>query len=251
LVLFVSCDFTSNLHKDILIAQDYTEEGDYLEATEKYKSILQENLKQSIKTRITYQLGNIYLIHLKRPEIAAQYFKQIVEADKTPLWQVKALEKYADISYEFLKNYKVAYSAYQQLNSFIPKLKRTEEYSYKIGMCLFELGQYTAARKVFLDITSDRNHSYFVRSHFFVGKIHFLKREWNTAISFFKKYLLLESNKLHSVETKFLIANSYEMLEKLSTAYKIYASIQEQYPNYEVIKNRIKSLYERRVSRKR
>ena len=62
---------------------------------------------------------------------------------------------------------------------------------------------------------------------------------------------LLENRNDRIVKTKFLIANAYESAEKLKEAYNIYYSILGEYPNSEVIENRLKSLYERRVSRKR
>ena len=60
-----------------------------------------------------------------------------------------------------------------------------------------------------------------------------------------------EKRRDNIVQTKFLMANAYETMEKLKAAYNIYYSILGEYPNTEVIKNRLKSIYERRVARKR
>ena len=47
------------------------------------------------------------------------------------------------------------------------------------------------------------------------------------------------------------MANSYESLENLKSAYNIYYSILGEYPNTEVIQNRLKGIYNRRIARKR
>ena len=48
-----------------------------------------------------------------------------------------------------------------------------------------------------------------------------------------------------------MMANAYESNEDLRRAYNIYSDIKEDYPNPEIIESRLKSLYERRVVRKR
>ena len=47
------------------------------------------------------------------------------------------------------------------------------------------------------------------------------------------------------------MANAYETMERLKEAYNIYYSIVGEYPNNEVIKARLNSIYERKVARKR
>ena len=47
------------------------------------------------------------------------------------------------------------------------------------------------------------------------------------------------------------MANAYETMEELKKAYNLYYSILGEYPNTEVIQNRLKAIYDRRVARKR
>jgi hypothetical protein len=47
------------------------------------------------------------------------------------------------------------------------------------------------------------------------------------------------------------MANAYETMENLSKAYSIYYSIQGEYPNTKVIQNRLNSVYQRKVAKKR
>jgi tetratricopeptide (TPR) repeat protein len=251
LFLFVSCDFTSNLHKEILSAQEYFEKGQYHRSVYIYESLIQRNIKQSIRTKILFQLGNIYLIFLKNPDKSSRFFKEIVETEKRPLWQVKALEKYAEINFEYLNNYKASYLAYKKLYDFRPKLAKSDKYKYLMANSLIKFGNYKDAINILNSIKSQNSNQYYAQSFFMLGQVNFFLKDWSNAIKHFETYLTLETDRIQFVRTKFLIANSYEMLEELGKAYKIYTSIQDHYPNYQVIKNRINSLYERRVSRKR
>ena len=76
-------------------------------------------------------------------------------------------------------------------------------------------------------------------------------KDWNKSITYMKEYIKREKRKDKVVRAKFLLANSYEVIEKLKTAYNIYYSILGEYPNTQVIQDRLKSVYERRVARRR
>jgi hypothetical protein len=76
-------------------------------------------------------------------------------------------------------------------------------------------------------------------------------QQWKMAISVMNKFLKITKSYGRKYEGKFLIANSYENLEQLKKAYDIYYSILSEYPNTEVIKNKLNSIYVRKISRKR
>lgn len=81
--------------------------------------------------------------------------------------------------------------------------------------------------------------------------IYFLNLNWDLAIIAFKKYIKIEKRRDIIVQAKFILANIYETKEELKKAYNIYYSILGEYPNAQVIKNRLESIYNRRVARKR
>ena len=84
-----------------------------------------------------------------------------------------------------------------------------------------------------------------------MGMIHFEKKEWRQAISFWNQYITREKRKDFVIEAKFLMANAYETLEALKKAYNLYYSILGEYPNTEVIQSRLNAIYQRRIARKR
>ena len=99
-----SCDFTSGVNRDILLAQGYVDSQEFQKAVELYERILKKNPSKIIKTKINFQLAEIYYLYLDQQVNALKYYEFIVENVDDPLWQVKSLEKIADINFSFSKN---------------------------------------------------------------------------------------------------------------------------------------------------
>jgi tetratricopeptide (TPR) repeat protein len=118
-------------------------------------------------------------------------------------------------------------------------------------MSLLQLRKYEEAKKVFVEITKSNKNSYNKRSYFYTAITHFERKEWKEAIFYLERYLKVETRQDYIVEAKYLMANSYESIENLKSAYNIYYSILGEYPNTQVIQNRLKAIYDRRVARKR
>ncbi len=55
-----ACDFTSGLNRDILTAQTYVDNQEFNKAVELYERILVKNPSKIIKTKVSYQLAEIY-----------------------------------------------------------------------------------------------------------------------------------------------------------------------------------------------
>lgn len=246
-----SCDFTSGLNQDILSAQKYVDNQEFSKAVELYERVLKKNPSKLIKTKINYQLAEIYYLYLDEQVKALKYYHFIVDNVDDPLWQVKSLEKIADINFSFAKNYLEAIRAYQILMQVKPRLKNYDYYYMRVGESYFEMGNYKKAKEIFNQIISEPTHPHYVDAFYQMGLIEFYDKNWDKAVEFWLEYLKRERRKDHIVKTKFLIANAYESNEKLKEAYNIYYSLLPVYPNPEVLRARLKSLYARRVARKR
>ena len=253
LIIFfnVGCDFSSGLHKDILKAQDFISERNFKKAAITYEGILKRKASKNIRIKIHYQLAEIYSVYLNNYEAALSNLKNIIVESNEPLWQVKALEKIGEIYFENLKDYQSALNTYKKLSLFIPKLEKQDYYIFRYSQSLFYLGNYLESDKLMKDLSINSNGEPKVRSFYYLGLSHFYRKDWDAAISFWFEYLKREKRKDYIINVKFLIANAYESSENLKEAYNIYYSIIGEYPNPEVIKNRLNSLYQRRVARKR
>lgn len=246
-----SCDFTSGLNQDILIAQKHVDNQDFGKAVELYERVLKKNPSKQIKTKINYQLAEIYYLYLDEQVKALKYYQFIVDNVDDPLWQVKSLEKIADINFNFSKNYLQAIRAYQILMQVKPRLKNYDYYYLKVGEAYFEMGRYEKARGIFNSIIDQPTNPYYVDAFYQMGLIEFYSKNWDKAVEFWMDYLKRERRKDQVIKVKFLIANAYESNEKLKEAYNIYYSLLPSYPNPDVLRARLKSLYARRVARKR
>jgi tetratricopeptide (TPR) repeat protein len=246
-----SCDFTSGLNQDILSAQKFVDNQEFGRAVELYERILKKNPSKVIKTKINYQLAEIYYLYLDEQVKALKYYQFIVDNVDDPLWQVKSLEKMADINFSFAKNHKEAIRYYQILMQVKPRLKNFDYYYFRVGESFFEMGRYDRARDVFNQILSQQTNPFYIEAFYQMGLVEFYNKNWDTAVEYWLEYLKRERRKDHIVKVKFLIANAYESNEKLKEAYNIYYSLLPVYPNPEVLRARLKSLYARRVARKR
>ncbi|MGE3608860.1 MAG: tetratricopeptide repeat protein [Bacteriovoracaceae bacterium] len=246
-----SCDFTSGLNQDILTAQKYVDNQDFARAVELYERVLQKNPSKQIKTKLNYQLAEIYYLYLDEQVKALKYYRFIVDNVDDPLWQVKSLEKIADINFSFAKNFSEAIQTYQVLMKVKPRLKNYDYYYLRVGESYFEMGKYNKAREIFNNILSQPANPYYIEAFNQMGLIEFYNKNWDKAVEYWFEFLKREKRKDQIVKVKFLIANAYESNEKLKEAYNIYYSLLPSYPNPDVLKARLKSLYARRVARKR
>lgn len=245
------CGFSSGLYKDILTAQDYLKSQDFNKAVKVYENILLEKPSKQIQLKINFQLGEIYSIYMSKYEKSLIHFNKILSETEDPLWQVKAMEKIGQINFENLKNYQNALGAYEKLKNFEPPLKNSAYYKFKYAESKFYLKDYEGSEKFFTELSGDESSEYSIQAYYYLGLINFYQEKWDTAIKHWVEYLKREKRQDRLVHTKFLIANAYESAENLKRAYSIYYSIVGDYPNPDIIKSRLKSLYERRVARKR
>ncbi len=249
--LFVSCDFTPKLYKEIIQAQKFLMEQNYDRAIIKYEQILDENPSNEIKVKIYFQLGELYAIQLSNYDKGLDYFKKIKKIYQSPLWLVKAEEKIADIQFSYNKKFYESAKSYEMLVNFTPRLKNFDFYQYRLGLSYLSSNQLEKSAEVFTKISKNSTHKYFVKSIYQLGMISFRQEKWSRAIAYWNEYIQREKRKDEIIKTKFLMANAYETMEKLKEAYNLYYSLLGEYPNTGVIQSRLNSIYDRKVSRKR
>jgi len=250
-LILSSCDFTPPLNKEILQAQQYIIQQEYEEAILKYEKILDKNPPKNIQVKINYQLGDLYSIYLSKNKKAVKYYKRIMKISDEPLWLVKTQERLGEIYFSYLKNYELSKEIYKKLSNFQPKLSKQDFYQFRYALSTFNLNDFVSSKALFRNIRRNKAHEFYVRSFYFEGLIYFQKKEWNKSVALWQKYIKLETRRDNVVQVKFLMANAYETMEKLKQAYNLYYSILGEYPNTDVVQNRLKSIYERRVARKR
>ena len=250
-LLSTSCDFTPPINRKIIDAQNYISDQKYNQAAYLYEDILKSNPSSELRLKICYQLGELYSIYLGQYKKAVANYDEVKNLTEDPLWLIKIEEKLADINFFYLKDYNEAIKNYTRLSDFVPKLKKHDYFQFQIAISYYKLKDSEKAISYLSKIQTDTNHEYFVRSFYYLGLIYFEKKDFNKALFVWSEYLKRETKKEYIVQAKFLVANIYESTENLKMAYDIYYSIANDYPNPDVIQNRLTALYDRRVSRRR
>ncbi|MDH5581361.1 MAG: hypothetical protein OEY33_05595, partial [Bdellovibrionales bacterium] len=133
----------------------------------------------------------------------------------------------------------------------VPRLNNYETFLFKLGLSHFKLNEFEKSTTVFKELNKKEFKDSYIKANYYLGLINYLKKNWREAIIFWKKYVALEKRRDHVVKTTFLMANAYETMEELKSAYNLYYSILGEYPNIEVVQNRLNAVYNRRIARKR
>lgn len=250
--LITSCGgCSSGLYQDILKAEELLNSQQFDKAIDVYTGILDKKPSKQIRIKIYHQLGDIYSIHKNEYQKSIKYFNKIIEDSNDFYWQKRAIQNMAKIFFENLGDFKQSKLFYDRLINTKPRLPKYNFYKFRYALSLVKLREYDEAHAVLDELILIDKNEYKVQSYFHKGLSYFYVHDWNNAIENWFEYLKYEKRKDKIINTKFLIANAYESSEKLKEAYNIYYSILGEYPNAEVVKTRLESLYKRRVSRKR
>ena len=222
----------------------------YKEAAEKYEEILGRVPPSALRSKIYFHLGEIYHLYLGNNEKAIHFFEETISSVSDPNLKILSKERLAKIYFE-KREFFLSEKYYRTLYNFFPKLERHEKYQFNLGFIFLKRSKLKKAESIFKKIIKTKNHQFKIKSYFHLGLVEFNSKRWKKAIDYWNHYLKLENKEEELIEAKFLLANTYETMENLEKAYEIYYSILEEYPNQEVIRNRLKSVYKRKIERKR
>ncbi|MBF0297631.1 MAG: tetratricopeptide repeat protein [Oligoflexia bacterium] len=249
--LIYSCDFSSKINSDILEAQKYFHKQDYINSVKHYEDILKRDPPASIKAKIYFQLGELYSIHLGKYKEGVKYFLALKEEKDDPSWMLKVEDRIGDINYTFLRDYKSAISNYSKLIKFVPIPDKHDMYEFRLAKSFMESGKLDMAQIHFQNILNAKKHEFHIEATFELGLLYYEMKNWDNALKYWDRYIEIEKRKDKVAWVKFLMANTYETLEKLEEAYELYYSILGEYPNTEVLKERLKAIYNRKLKRRR
>ena len=136
-------------------------------------------------------------------------------------------------------------------NSYVIMMDKLDFYEFRLALSYQGNGQFEQAKKLLRQIAYRSGHEFHVAALYQLGLLAFENKQWKDAIKYWNEYNQQETRKDNIVATKFLMANAYETMEDLEKAYNLYYSILGEYPNPEVVKNRLNAIYNRKVARKR
>ncbi|OFZ14226.1 MAG: hypothetical protein A2X86_05075 [Bdellovibrionales bacterium GWA2_49_15] len=251
LFLLVACNLNPRIEHELILAQELIKSQKYSDAIFLLEKILKGTVPTALKGKVYYQLGELYSLHFRDYQTSLKYYEKLRQISEDPKWQIKAEEKKAEINFLFFRNYNESITIYKKLVSFTPRLENYSAFLLRLGQSYLYNKNFEQAEAIFKRIGEDQDSRTAGKSLYYLGLMSFIKKEYLVAIDFWKEYLKVETNKESIVQTKFLIANAYETIEELKKAYNLYYSLMGEYPNTEVLKQRLTSIYNRRIARKR
>ena len=245
---FSSCDYTSELKKLIIKAQENLSYRNYKKALGYYEQILEKSPSAQIQIKILFQMSEIYSIYDNNPKLAVATLKKVLKLADRPVWHVKATEKIADLYFSILKNYDKSEIWYFKLLQFYPRLKKASFYEYRYGVSSLLASNLDLAIKTFNSIISNSKHGYYHDTFYYLGMAYFWKKQWGQSIKIWKDALRYEKSSARKVVIKFMLANAYEESENFSDAYHYYYLVRNDYP---ISYQRLNSLFTRKIARRR
>lgn len=236
----------------ILQAQELIIKGEQEKAASLLNELLLADLPQPVKEKIFFQLVDLQLLHLRKPELALKIL------DNTQLYElqgpdidIKINHYRAQIYDVHLQNCQQAIPYYQQLINYLPQLAEIDYYQFSLAKCYKNLERWSEAITLFKKMSQDPHQPFQKKASLQLVLSYYLTRQQSLALEEVKRYQELETDLEQLIYANYLKANILEDLEQLEEAYKIYASLLYQYPNQELVKQRMNRIYERRLSRGR
>jgi len=246
----VTGQFSPKSYQKIIEAQELILQQKYDKALITYEKILQKKIPSEIKTRILIQQSELLSIFLNRPKEAVESILQAKqEAPEDLPLQLSLDSKLAELYFGVLKDYQKSYVIYKKMSQIIPKIENYDFYRYRSLLSLFFQSKYSLAKEETEKVLKESpDFSFYKECILLLGKIFFYQEDYEQSLKYFAQFLSFEGIAQRQLaETKFLMANAYESLGKLKNAYKFYESTLKHYPNIEVVKQRLNSVFQRKT----
>lgn len=251
-ILAVQAACRSNPSSEILLeAGDALRRGNVEEALSSYHRVTTLYPHTEASQEAFYWIGEVYHLFKKQPKEAISFFRKAVSEGNLTKYGEKAQKQIADIYYKELKEYKKAIPELQLLVDRFPGSARAAESQYQIGQCYMAIGEYEQARieySVLLDrygVNEYRDEAAYRACITYVreGDFERAKKEYETFIALYRDSPL-------TVNAQLGLASILEELGETEEALNLLASLEESYPNKEIILRKVDSLLKKKKAQK-
>ena len=185
------------------------EEGDYQRAVELYQAVIDEDPGDPLSVRAQFQVGSTYHLFLQRDREAVQAFRDLIKKNPAGPWSLRAQELLGEIFEKRFEDYRQAIVEYQRL---INLSGGGEE--------------------------GDRALAGAANSHYVV-------RAFQSAIRYYRQVIEVSDDPKLRAEAGFGIASCLEEAGDLRGALAAFAKVRRDYPNPELVEQRLDRLRKR------
>ncbi len=221
-------------------------QGDYLGAVKTYEHLIEEYPKSGQAADAHYAIGTIEYLYLNNYTRAVEAFRRVAADHPTEPLGLQAQRTLAEIYETKFHDPRKAVAEYQKLllNARDPAL--TEEIQYRIGEVYFAEGDYDQARHEWTQLTAQSPEGIWADNAYYrIGATYFLQQQYDRALAVFEDTAKRYPDSDVGAEMEFWAANALVELERYPEALKIYRSLEDSYPNRQVITLKIISVQSR------
>ncbi len=231
----------------LLKAGDALREGRVDEALSHYNKVATLYPKSKVSQEAYYWIGEVYHLFKKQPDEAVDSLrKAVAEGNLTPYGE-KAQKKIADIFFNDLKAYKKAIPEFQRLIDQFPGSKLCAEAQFQIGQCYMAIGEYEQARLEYatlIDRYAESEYRDDAAYRFCVA--YYREGDFEKARTAYERFLSQHSDSPFVVNARMGLVQTLEELGDVDGALTVLGSLEQDYPNREIILRKVDSLLKKK-----
>ena len=245
LINLFSCT-SSDFKESLTHAEELIGVGKYAQAAGIYKKLAEQSLKSSQKAVVYLKLGDLYTYSMSDLQAGLETYQKCVEVAPHSEAARLAHERRANIFESEGMPAKVA-GEYATLLKFFPEHEEAPIYRVCLGEAYIASKEYQQAREELRRFVEGENISkdLRVRALFDIGETYFLESKPGKAIRFYYAFVQESPDSPLIPEVKMRIATCLEEMGYLGMAQKFAKEAAKDYPNKEVIEQRLKGINER------
>ena len=239
---FLAACSSSNIEDSLRRAQGLVGIGKYEQATKIYQQILEKNTQPEQKQQVLLLLADLYVNSLGDVVKGLDIYQQCIEINPYSEAALNAHQKRAEIferkglSQQLVEEYAVIYK-------YFPKA----QYRLHLGEAFIANKDYEQARVELREFLEDPEVSQEWKNRvlFDIGESYFLENKPHEALKFYFAFLEMAPKSKLASEVKLRIASCFEEMGRLGMAQKYTQKALEDYPNKQVVQERLEALKKR------
>ncbi len=222
------------------------EEGDYQRAVELYQAVIDEDPGDPLSVRAQFQVGSTYHLFLQRDREAVQAFRDLIKKNPAGPWSLRAQELLGEIFEKRFEDYRQAIVEYQRLINLSGGGEEGDRAQLAVARCYFKMGDFDQARGEY-EIHLEWYPGSPRRDRALAGAAnsHYVVRAFQSAIRYYRQVIEVSDDPKLRAEAGFGIASCLEEAGDLRGALAAFAKVRRDYPNPELVEQRLDRLRKR------
>lgn len=250
-LLIISSCTLNRTREDLLLAEKMVKKEKYPAAVHIYNKIAEKQPFSIEGQQALYNAATVYEMYLNNPKEAEQVYRLLLKRTKNKDLQEKTYKKLANLYLRVFRDYEKSIEAYTKLLEQNNNPEKAAEYSYLIGRSYFLASSFQNAIKIFEQVVERYpNSEYAKKANLQIGNSFSSMSDCKSAESHYKTVMNYADSYLVNMAT-FGLATCYEEMDQLDEAYRLFSSIEETYPNKDVIQLKLRKIKRRRILRRR